>query len=134
MADPWMMSGLLLAGITAVLLLVYSYANPPPSAVSAETARTLLHDGYIQEIVDVRRPDEFGQGHLREARNIPLSTLVTRLPQVIPGRRRALLIYCASGRRAAKAATIAQDLGYSNVRYVVGDYQDLEERRRLVDL
>ena len=52
-----------------------------------------LHAGLVT-ILDVRPADEFAQGHLPQALNIPLNELNTRLAELDPGRD--IVAYCRS--------------------------------------
>jgi glyoxylase-like metal-dependent hydrolase (beta-lactamase superfamily II)/rhodanese-related sulfurtransferase len=59
-------------------------------------------------LVDVRRRDERLAGHLAGTAHIPLHDLLTRLDE-LPGGR--LAFYCASGYRAAVAASLLDGVG-----------------------
>lgn len=65
------------------------------------------------QIVDVRTPGEFGQGHLAGSLNIPLDQFQARLGEIDPGR--AVLLCCASGVRSGMAKTILEQAGYPQV-------------------
>ncbi len=62
-------------------------------------------------LVDVREPDEFAQGHVRNAILIPLSQWAERY-QELPTDKEVLLI-CAGGVRSARAADYAARFGYT---------------------
>jgi phage shock protein E len=53
-------------------------------------------------IVDVRTPGEFAGGHAKNAKNIPLDTLPTKISQ-IQGWKQPVVVCCASGMRSARA-------------------------------
>jgi rhodanese-related sulfurtransferase len=134
MADPWLMSGIILIGITASLALLFFFFRPAIQSFSPREARELLTDDVIQQVIDVRRPEEFYQGHYRKAINVPLKELVTQLPKRYGRHDHAIFLYGdIQGRQAARAAVTAQELGYSNVRYLrYGDYADMEPRPRIL--
>lgn len=71
------------------------------------------NDGYV--IVDVRRPDEFAQGHIPGAVCIPNETIGEESPEALPDHGQVILVYCRSGRRSKEAAQKLFDLGYSRV-------------------
>ncbi|MCB0033311.1 MAG: rhodanese-like domain-containing protein, partial [Anaerolineales bacterium] len=65
-------------------------------------------------LIDVREEAEYAEGHIPNAINIPLRTLTENLaaiPTDMP-----VVVYCASGHRAAMATSALHMLGYSNVR------------------
>lgn len=71
-----------------------------------------------QRIIDVREADEFKQGHIPGAINIPLSQLQTRLseiPQDSP-----VFLYCRSGMRSKQAGRILSRNGYRNAAHLIG--------------
>lgn len=73
-----------------------------------KTAATEI-DKRTDTILDVRRNDEWRDGHIREAVHIPLPELLERLGEV-PTRR--LWVHCASGFRASIAASLLDRSGY----------------------
>lgn len=60
-------------------------------------------------LLDVREPDEFAQGHLGGAVNIPLSQLRKRVDEV--PRDREVWVYCAAGQRAYFAQRLLRQRG-----------------------
>ncbi|MGL5683990.1 MAG: rhodanese-like domain-containing protein [Marinifilaceae bacterium] len=79
--------------------------------VNVSTFSQWIDTGKIN-VIDVRTPQEFAQGHLPGALNYNVNdadfaTKLQSLPKDVP-----LAIYCQSGGRSAKAVKIASDLGY----------------------
>ena len=65
-------------------------------------------------VVDVREPGEYAEGHIPGAVNIPLRELITRIDEIptsVP-----VVVYCASGHRAAIAGATLNVMGIDNVR------------------
>ncbi len=117
--------------VTAVLAIVYRIAFPPVVAVTPAEARAAIKSRNITAIVDVRSPEEWSTGRARDAIYIPVNQLAAALPHNIPDRGTPILFYCRTGRRAADAAQIAQELGYRHVYYLRdGDYTDLAIKTR----
>nr|WP_230681524.1 rhodanese-like domain-containing protein [Paracidovorax cattleyae] len=71
-------------------------------------------------VVDVSEPDEFAAGHVGGAKNVPLGQLEERLPQVVRNKSVPLVLVCAKGGRAQKAATVARKLGYEKAEALAG--------------
>jgi rhodanese-related sulfurtransferase len=65
-------------------------------------------------LVDVREPTEYAFGHIGDAINIPLRTLVENLNKI--PKKQPVVVYCSSGYRSAMAAMSLHLLGYDNVR------------------
>ncbi len=69
-------------------------------------------------IVDVRTADEYAEGHVAGAFNIPLGELTDHL-DMLPNLDANIVLYCGSGHRSALAMSALQLLGYKNVRSVL---------------
>jgi hydroxyacylglutathione hydrolase len=61
-------------------------------------------------ILDVRRADEFNEGHLAGARNIAHTRLLARLEEV--PKDRPLLVHCRTSNRSAYATALLERHGY----------------------
>ena len=73
-------------------------------------------------LVDVRTPDEFVDGHLAGAVNVPLNELTAHL-DMMPDQDQEIVVYCGSGHRSAMAMVILNLLGYENTRSLLGGVQ-----------
>jgi len=122
-----------LVGVTIILAIVYRWSFPPPEALTAAEARSAIKHHDVAVLVDVRTVEEWSQGHAKHPHtlHIPIATLPSRLPQMVPDRATPILFYCRTGRRAHEAATVAQELGYSTVYYLRdGSHEDLAIKTR----
>ena len=73
--------------------------------------------GYL--IVDVRRPDEFAEGHIEGAINVPNEGITDEMPEELPDKDQLLLVYCRTGRRSKEASAKLAKIGYKNI-YEIG--------------
>lgn len=71
-------------------------------------------------IIDVCEPDEFALGHVMGAKNVPLSQLDAKLPQVVKNKSTQVIMVCQVGPRATRAAASARKLGYEKVQSLAG--------------
>jgi len=71
-------------------------------------------------LIDVCSADEYAAGHAVGARNAPLADLEARLPAMVKNKALPVVLLCASGARANRAAAVARKLGYSNVQVLAG--------------
>jgi rhodanese-related sulfurtransferase len=94
-------------------------------AIREVTTHEVLHIQRVgSPVVDVREPEEFADGHIPGAVNIPLGRLeieVNSHPAVVERegetrslRERPVVLYCLSGGRSARAAAALHRLGFSN--------------------
>lgn len=77
-----------------------------------------------QVLIDVREPDEFRQGHLPGAVNMPRGLLEFQLSSnpacQVPDLQ--VVLYCKTSGRAALAALAMQEMGYTQVRSIAGGF------------
>ena len=68
--------------------------------ISQDEAKEIMkkNDGHI--IVDVRRQDEYEQGHIPGAILIPNESIGAQRPAELPNLNQIILVYCRSGRRS----------------------------------
>jgi rhodanese-related sulfurtransferase len=78
--------------------------------VSSAQAHLLVQKGAL--LLDVRSPEEFKEGHIEGAVNIPVQDLENRMGEVGP-RERSVVVYCHSGMRSGRAAQMLERAGYS---------------------
>ena len=83
--------------------------------ITQEEAKKMMarDDGHI--ILDVRRREEYNEGHIPGAVLLPNEEIGGDRPEILPDPDQILLIYCRSGRRSKEAAQKLFDLGYTNV-------------------
>lgn len=66
-------------------------------------------------LVDVRTAEEFANGHLRDAKNIPLADLSSRIAELDKAKSKTIVIVCQTGVRADKATRIFDAAGFTDV-------------------
>lgn len=99
-----------------------------------ELARPQIHEVQLSEaqaainaadvLIDVREPDEYANGHIPGAINIPRGVLefkLTATPE-LAARDLQLFIYCKTSGRAALAALSLKEMGYLKVSSLAGGF------------
>lgn len=89
--------------------------------IDVTAAADAIREGGVV-IVDVREPDEFRQGHLQGAINIPRGVAEMGVPQMIPDLSTRILCYCAGGNRSALAADNLCQMGYEGIESLTGGF------------
>jgi glyoxylase-like metal-dependent hydrolase (beta-lactamase superfamily II)/rhodanese-related sulfurtransferase len=72
------------------------------------------------QIVDVRRPAEYVNGHVPRALNAPLASLDNSLGPLNLRKDKLTAVICAGGYRSSAAASLLQQQGFSNLLNVAG--------------
>ncbi len=72
-------------------------------------------------LVDVRTIDEFAEGFIPGAINIPLNELTAHL-DLLPDLNANIVVYCGSGHRSAIVMMVLNLLGYTNVRSMLSGF------------
>ncbi len=86
-------------------------------SIATREAEALIAAGGV-DLVDVREPGEFADGHVPGARNVPLATVRAKGKAVLPSDK--VLFVCASGSRSQTAADVADGLGLAEVYSLKG--------------
>jgi len=102
-------------------LLSFSVCSANVSNISQQ--ELLKADTNNLVIVDVRTPEEFKQGHVPNAINVPLSEIIDNPAILISSKEKPIVLYCRSGYRAGKAAVALDKAGYQSLRHLEGDMQ-----------
>lgn len=85
---------------------------------ATEISQYYGHDGVV--ILDVRKPSEFEQSHIKGAINIQLSEIKNRIQELDPDKK--YVMHCAAGYRSMMAASIMKDHGLDNFVNVAGGW------------
>lgn len=83
--------------------------------IEQDEAYVIGHSNPRALILDVRREDEYAEGHIRNAVCLPNEDIQAGKLEKLPDKDQILLIYCRSGRRSKEAAQALADAGYWNV-------------------
>jgi rhodanese-related sulfurtransferase len=78
-------------------------------------------------VIDVCSADEFVQGHIKGAVNVPLDELETRLDKAVKNKSVPVIMVCAAGARSKRAQAVAQKLGYEKVHSLQGGLKAWKE-------
>ncbi|MBC7727894.1 MAG: rhodanese-like domain-containing protein [Microbacteriaceae bacterium] len=113
--DNW---PLILLATTSGGLLLWQVLQKAGSGVGpAEAVRLINREKGV--LIDVCEPAEFAAGHAVGARNIPLGTIAGS--KDLPSNKTLpLVLLCASGARAGRAAGLLRQAGYEKATVVTG--------------
>lgn len=116
--------------LLTVVCLTAAFAVPvaAQAAAAKPAEKTAAQPAKAKGIwIDVRTPEEFKEGHLKDAVNIPVDQIGARIGSVSPDKSAPVNLYCRSGRRSEAALQELKKMGYTNVTNH-GGYQDLLQK------
>jgi glyoxylase-like metal-dependent hydrolase (beta-lactamase superfamily II)/rhodanese-related sulfurtransferase len=95
-----------------------------------ELAMDIKHDPKIK-VIDVRREAEFGEGHIKNAFNLPLSEMndVAQIADLEEDQN--LYVHCGGGYRSVIAASLMKRQGYHNIRNILGGWNKIKEEKNI---
>ena len=99
------------------------YRNMQNWDITAEEFRIKIMQGAV--IIDVRSRQEFREGHLEGAINIPEFEARNRITKEILNKNQLILIYCQYGGRSRNVCRLMRKIGYNNVYNLYGGLEML---------
>lgn len=88
--------------------------------VSMEEGLELMKSDADYILLDVRRIDEFEEGHIPGAINIPNESIGTEEIDLLPDKNQTIYVYCRSGNRSKQASKKLVELGYTDIIEIGG--------------
>ena len=104
-------------GALAVVMFFGSRASAD-GAISPTEGSNWIKDNKDLQLIDVRTPSEYADGHLANAKLVPLQELESRLGEI--EKSKPILLYCRSGHRSGNALKILLGKGYTQAKHLEG--------------
>jgi glyoxylase-like metal-dependent hydrolase (beta-lactamase superfamily II)/rhodanese-related sulfurtransferase len=82
-------------------------------------------------VLDVRKPAEFAEGHLKDAINIPVEELKDPGSMANLEEHHNIYVHCQSGYRSMIALSLLKRQGIQNVRNVIGGWNKIREEEKV---
>ncbi len=83
-------------------------------------------------VIDVRKEVEYGDGHIKDAVNIPLSTLTDPASMANIDDLDNLYVHCAGGYRSVIASSMLKRQGIHNLRNVLGGWSQIKTQPDII--
>ena len=139
------LAALLMVGAMSVAFMTIAQAGEPAATATAPAAAAVAVAPMSQEallehqsrhpdhlfVLDVRTSQEYAEGHVPGAVNVPHDQLASRLTEV--PKDKDVVLYCKSGRRAGIAAAVLAANGYKRLSLLEGDMPAWSEKGRPVE-
>jgi rhodanese-related sulfurtransferase len=117
-SDPivWL---LVAAALVSGGLLLWPAFNRVQQGGVSPTEVVRLMNREKASVIDVSEPGEYATGHIVGSRNIPIGRLEVA-PELPKNKSLPVVLVCASGKRAAKAAKALEAKGYAKAVALAG--------------
>jgi rhodanese-related sulfurtransferase len=103
--------------LTILLIFGFSFAYQD---LNAKQFYEMMQKEKNVIILDVRTAQEYQEGHISNAINIPVQILGQQLDKLNNFKDKKILVYCRSGHRSAIASQILDRAGFKNVYNLKG--------------
>ncbi len=117
-SNIWLIGLAIGSGIMLLLPMLKKSAGGVPNLTAAE-AVTLINRSHAL-VLDVRDDAEFANGHITDAKHIPVADLATRLGELKKYKNKAILVNCQRGAQSAKACDILRKAEFTQVHNLHG--------------
>jgi len=82
-------------------------------------------------VLDVRKPTEFAEGHVKNAVNIPLNEMIDPIALSNLEENQNIYVHCQGGYRSIIASSLLKRQGIHNIRNVIGGYSKIAEQKNI---
>ncbi len=104
-------------------MLIWPLVRRGAAGASVDTLRaTFMINREDALVLDVRETNDYANGHILNARSVPLSQLDDRGADVAKNKAKPVIVYCANGQRAGGAVAILKKHGFANVVNLGGGF------------
>ena len=114
----WMLFAVAIGSGVMLMLPAMGKGGGAHSVSTAEAVQLMNREKAV--VVDVCSPEEFANGHVTGAKNVPLGELESKLSAVAKNKSVPVVMVCASGARSNRAVAMAKKLGYEKVHSLTG--------------
>jgi len=119
LSNHWLMASGLFIVIILLVQDILDSVFRKHKAVSPSEAVTLMNDENTV-LIDVREPHEFAEGHISNARHIPLGKIEERAYELESSKANPVIVVCQSGTRSPTACKKLVALGFTQVHEMKG--------------
>ncbi len=115
---------LLFAALAMVLVMLIKaeldHQANKGSFLSPSMATRLMNNHNDALILDIRTEADFKTGHIKGAKNIPLSDFAVKMETLADNKNKPVLLYCNSGNTVGRAIKLLKKAGFEKVNNLEG--------------
>jgi rhodanese-related sulfurtransferase len=91
--------------------------------ITVEDLKSRLSNGETLNLIDVRETWEYDEFNIG-AKNLPLSSFMSFIPDLEELKDEEVIVHCKMGGRSMQAAAILEQMGFKDVKNVVGGIEE----------
>ena len=114
-------------------ILLTSPAALAQTQLSTDQFQNKLITSSEAQLLDVRTPGEYSQGHLEKAKNIDYKNPAFKEQIEKLDKNKPVFVYCLSGGRSSAAAKVLYENGFKDVYEMQGGYMNWTSSGKLID-
>jgi len=104
------------------------------TSISVDDFEKKLSENENPQLLDVRTPEEFSEGHLKGALNYNMGSSDFENKITSLDKKRPVLVYCLSGGRSSSAAELLSEKGFSEVYNLAGGIMKWNAKNKPVEI
>lgn len=105
-------------GIALLWPMIVGGAGGVPSISATEAVLLLSRNKPL--VLDVRKPEEFAEGHIQGAVNIPVADLKDRVSEIQKYKDKPVLVNCQKGMRSKAACGVLKAAEFTQIHNLEG--------------
>ena len=82
-------------------------------------------------VLDVRRPTEYTEGHVKDSVNLPLNDMIDPGSMAHLEDNQNIYVHCAGGYRSVIASSMLKRQGFHNIRNILGGFNKIKEQEKV---
>lgn len=106
--------------IFKIMKKIIAYKRESTEEISMVELKEMQQQNDNLVLLDVRSPQEYQEGHLKNSILIPNYELKEKAEKILPDKNVVIIAYCQSGNRSKKVVKILKGLGYEQVYSLIG--------------
>ncbi len=124
------MKKLTLLFVFSILISCNSQKTTQPTVIDLKTLKTHVIGKDVQ-LVDVRTPEEYSEGHIDDATNINIMDSETFIEKMqLLDKEKPIYLYCKMGGRSKKASEKLKELGFKSIFDYSGGYSEWSTKNK----
>ena len=124
------MKSILILFLSILLTSSISFAQ---TQLSTNDFQNKLYKTKKAQLIDVRTPEEYSQGHLENAENVDYKNAGFNEQVEKLNKNKPVFVYCLSGGRSSAAAKVLHEKGFTEVYEMKGGYMKWTSSGKLID-